>query len=402
LKSKRNKKLFIKISIVVCILLTGVILLTSCVSGMTPVGWSGVAVGSNGTIYMGSKEGRLVSFKPDDMTTIMRAEALKDASAGSGSCLGSTSSTGSCSSGSSSAGGCGGTPAVAIYGTPALSGDLVYIAGYNGKILAYNTSSLQTRWVYPREGYLKPIVSALVISGNFIYFGCSDNNLYALDLTTGDFKWQYATGGEIWASPVVDNGIVFFASFDKKIYALDAVTGSKKWEFTTSATNIATPVALDGAVYVGSLDRTFYCLNQNDGSVLWRYQAENWFWSRPVVYKDIVFAPCMDNRVYGFNAKTGEKVFIYDVEGQVASWPIIVDDRLIVATRNAKLWSLSTDSSKQDKIMVTEIPEDVTCPLSATSSATGPIVYINGPDNNVRMVNLTTRQVAPPISIKTP
>jgi outer membrane protein assembly factor BamB len=400
LNSKRNKKLFVKISIIVCILLTGVILLTSCVSGMTPIGWSGVAVSNDGTVYMGSKEGRLVSFKPNDMSTIMRAEALKEASSGSGSCLGlgGSSSSGSCSSSSSSSGSCGGVPAVAIYGTPALAGDLVYVAGYNGKIIAYNTSSLQTRWVYPREGYLKPIVSALVVSGNFLYFGCSDNNLYALDLATGDFKWQYATGGEIWASPAVDNGMIFFTSFDKKVYALDAVTGKKKWEFATSATNVATPIALDGAVYVGSLDRTFYCLNETDGSVIWRYEADNWFWARPVAYKGFIFAPCMDNKVYGFNAKTGEKVFFYDVEGQVASWPIVVDDRLIVATRNTKLWSLSTDPSKQEKVVINTIPEDVTCPLSAIGS----ILYINGPDNNVRMVNLNTTQVLPPISIKTP
>jgi eukaryotic-like serine/threonine-protein kinase len=395
LNLKRRKNTLFKISALICILLTGVILLTSCVSGMTPIGWSGVAASSNGTIYMGSKEGRLVSFKPDDMTTIMRAEALKDTSANSGSCLGG---------GSSSLGGCGGTPAIAIYGTPALAGDLVYIAGYNGKIYAYNTSSLQVRWVYPREGNLKPIVSALVIAGNFMYFGCSDNNLYALDVATGDFKWKYTTGGEIWATPVVDNGIVFVASFDKKVYALDAGDGTKKWEFATSATNIATPIASDGIVYMGSLDRNFYALDESNGSVKWKYEAdtnnevENWFWARPVAHNGIIFAPCMNNKVYGFDAKTGKIVFNYDVEGQVASWPIIVNDRLIVATRNAKLWSLSTDSSQQEKVFISAIPEEVTSPLSSI----GQIVYINGPDNNVRMVNLNSKQVLPPISIKAP
>jgi eukaryotic-like serine/threonine-protein kinase len=389
LNLKRNKKVLFKISILVCVLLAGVILLTSCVSGMTPVGWSGVAI-NNGTLYMGSKEGRLVSFKPDDLTTTMRAEALKDASSGSGSCLGGGSLGGSS--------GCGGTPAVAIYGTPALAGDLVYIAGYNGKIYAYNNTSLQTRWVYPREGNLKSIVSALVVSGNFIYFGCSDNNFYALDVATGDFKWKFTTGGEIWSSAVADNGLVFFTSFDKKIYALDAASGEKKWEFTTSATNVATPIVSDGIIYVGSLDRKFYALNENDGSLVWKYEADNWFWARPVAYKGIIYAPCMDNKVYGFNAKNGERVFAYDVEGTVASWPIIVDERLIVATQNAKLWSLSTDLKSQDKFVVNTIPEGVTCPLSAIGS----IVYLNGPDNNLRMVNLTTKTVMPPISIKTP
>ena len=372
----------------ICLVFVGIVLLlTSCVSGMTPVGWSGVAIG-NGSIYTGSKEGRLVSFKTSDGSR-MWAETLKDANAGSGSCgLGGSSS--------GAVGGCGGTASVAIYGTPALSGDLVYIAGYNGKIYAYNVASLQPRWVYPREGYLKPIVSAITISGNFLYFGCSDYKLYALDLTTGDFKWEFTTGGEIWASPAVDNGIVFITSFDKKVYALDAATGSKKWEFATSATNIAPPLAMDGIVYVGSLDRNFYALNENDGKLVWKYSADNWFWAKPVAYEGIIYAPCMDNRVYGFDTKTGEKVFNYNVEGQVASWPIIVEKRVIVATQNGKLWSLSTDASVKDQKLAATIPEQVTSPLAAIDTT----VYVNGPDNNIRPYNLSTGGSLSPISIK--
>jgi outer membrane protein assembly factor BamB len=389
LNLKRNKKSLAKISILIAIVLISIFLLTGCVNGMTPVGWSGVAV-SNGTVYMGSKEGRLVSFKPADGTR-MWAEAIKDASAGSGSCalFGGGSSGG--------AGGCSGSvPAVAIYGTPALSGDLVYIAGYNGKIYAYNTSSLQPRWVYPREGNLKPIVSTITISGNLLYFGCTDNKLYALDVVTGDFKWDFSTDGEIWSSPVVDNGMVFITSFDKKVYALDALTGAKKWEFATSATNVAAPVTSDGVIYVGSLDRNFYAINENDGKLSWKYTADNWFWAKPVVHNGIVYAPCMDNKVYGFNAKTGEKVFDYNVEGQVSSWPIVVDSKLIVATQNGKLWSLSTDPLKKDQKIIFTIPEQVTSPLAVMDTT----VYINGPDNNIRPFNLTTEVALSPISIK--
>jgi eukaryotic-like serine/threonine-protein kinase len=385
LKSVSNKKLLIKISVIICLLLVGVFLLTGCVRGMTPVGWSGVAT-NNGILYTGSQEGRLVSFNPADGTR-MWAEALKTESSGSGSCLGGS---------SGSVGGCGGAAFVAIYGTPVVSGDLVYIAGYNGKIYAYNLSSLQPRWVYPREGNLKPIISSIVISGNYLYFGCTDNNLYALDVVTGDFKWEFSTGGEIWSSPVVDNGMIFISSFDKKVYALDAVTGSKKWEFVTTATNVATPVTLDGVIYAGSLDRNLYALNESDGKLLWKYTADSWFWARPIASDGFIFAPCMDNHVYGFNAKTGEKIFNYNVEGQVSSWPVIVDKRLIVATQNGKLWSLSTDSSKIDQKLAATIPEQVTSPLAAVDTT----VYINGPDNNIRPFNLSTGTALSPVSIK--
>jgi eukaryotic-like serine/threonine-protein kinase len=410
LNFKWHSKSYTKLIILVSVLLASVVLLTSCVSGMTPVGWSGVTI-KNGVVYTCSKEGRLVTYNPADGSR-MWAEALKSTTSGSGSCsLGGGTSSG--------AGGCGGgTPAIAIYGTPALAGDLVYIAGYNGKIYAYNDASLQPRWVYPREGNLSPIVSSIVISGNLLYFGCTDKKLYALDVTTGDFKWEFLTDGEIWASPAVDNGMVFITSFDKKVYALDAVTGVKKWEFNTSATNIATPVAFEGILYVGSLDRNLYALNENDGSVAWKYTADNWFWSKPVIYNGFVFAPCLDNKVYGFNVKTGEKKFEYNVEGQTSSWPIVADSRpivegqtsqptvadtrLIVATQNGKLWSLSTDPANtvDKQLNLGTIPEQVTAPLASVRTAAGTIIYVNGPDNNLRLFNLTTKASLPSISIK--
>jgi eukaryotic-like serine/threonine-protein kinase len=393
LNLKRNKKSLVKLSIIVCLLLTGILVLTSCVSGMQPIGWSGVTV-SNGVVYTGSKEGRLVTYKPADGSR-MWTEALKDSSAGSGSCLGGGSTT--------SSGGCGTVAAVAIYGSPVVSGDLVYIAGYNGKIYSYNTNSLQPRWVYPREGNLKPIVSGLTIDNSQIYFGCSDNYLYALDLLTGDFKWKFATEGEIWATPAVDNGKVFLSSFDKKIYAVDAASGKLIWSVATGATNVSTPITLDGIVYVGSLDRYFYALNENDGSVVWKKNpGENWFWTKPVAYKGIIYAPCMNGQVYGLDAKTGDTIFDYDTEGSVASCPVIVNGRLIVATKNKNLWSLSTDPAVKDRIKLTDIPEEVTAPLAAMDN----IIYINGPDNSVRPYKLednkSTVAVLSPISIKYP
>src|SRR4030042_203839 len=105
----KNKRLLIKISILVVILLGVLLALSGCIRGMTPIGWSGVAV-ANGTGYTGSKEGRLGS------------------------------------------------------------GNLVFLAGYNGKVYAYAADTLQQRWVYPPEGNLRPIISSVVISASTLYF----------------------------------------------------------------------------------------------------------------------------------------------------------------------------------------------------------------------------------------
>ncbi len=48
--------------------------------------------------------------------------------------------------------------------------------------------------------------------------------MYALDATTGDVRWSYRTGNEIFSSPVVSGNIVYIGSEDGKLYALN--TGS--------------------------------------------------------------------------------------------------------------------------------------------------------------------------------
>ena len=376
LNLKRKRKLYFKIAIIGAFILVGIALLTGCVQGMQPVGWSGIAINDNGTAYTGSKEGRLVAVNLNNNTVTARAEPLKAPASGGTSCT---------SGGGSLGGACGGsTPAVAIYGTPVSAntagfGNLVYIAGYNGKVFAYDASSLQQRWVFPVDGNLKPIVSSIFIADGTLYFGCTDSNLYALDTTTGALKWQFATEGEIWSSPIVDNNIVFIASFDKNIYAVDAATGKEKWRFTTGANNVSTPLAVNGTLYIGSLDRNLYALNEADGKFIWKFTGGNWFWARPLLAGGVIYAPCLDSKIYVLDAKSGNRVASFDAGGQVASWPVLIDSQVIAATTNGKLLGLDTTSTASGVRQIATIPENVTAPLSVFSNK----IYINGPDNNI-------------------
>ena len=46
-------------------------------------------------------------------------------------------------------------------------------------------------------------------------------------------KWTFKTGDAIKGSPVIASGMVFVGSYDKKFYAVDLKSGEKRWEFTT-------------------------------------------------------------------------------------------------------------------------------------------------------------------------
>lgn len=106
------------------------------------------------------------------------------------------------------------------------------------------------------EGHLEPVFDA-------IENGIGNGSIIALDLKTGNVKWEYKTDFPTWASPLVTNGLVFsgrvtatgkpypYSAFGQPtdsplissgiLLALDADTGKKLWEF-----NVGAPVGIGG------------------------------------------------------------------------------------------------------------------------------------------------------------
>ena len=372
---KLNKTKIGLIAILVAIILAIGLFGSGCVSGMAPIGWSGGTV-ANGILYVGF-EGRLEAVNLTDNSPPQPAEALK-----------TVTQTGmfGCSGGL----GCGTTTStVQIYGAPAVSDNLVYVAGYNGRIYAYNTSNLATRWVYPRDDFLRDdknnvvsIVGGIVAAQGNLYFDGSDGKVYALDAVTGDYKWDFQTGDKktvdkIWGTPAVEDGTLYIGSFDKKLYAIDAATGKEKWDkpFETQGAIIATPLVYNGVVYIGSFDKYLYAIDAITGKEMWKFPGENWFWAQPVIVDGTVYAGCLDGFVYAIDIATGKGVdkFIdtatgegidkVDLKSPVPSQPVILDKYIVFASRDGIIYKI--DSVSREFTTVTNLKMNVDGPLTA-------------------------------------
>jgi outer membrane protein assembly factor BamB len=362
-----------------------------CVQGLQSIGWSGGAV-SDGVLFVGSKEGRLVVVDLADESR-QWAEPLKESAQTSG-LFGCSPAYG---------GGCGGgSSGVAIYGTPAIAGEFVYIAGYSGKVYAYTKDTLAMRWVYPREGYLDPIVGGVVVDQEKIFFGGSDGNVYALDAVTGDKIWEFPTGDKIWSTPAVSDGTVYIGSFDKKLHALNAADGSKKWEFEAEGSIVSTPLVNNGTVYIGSFDRHLYAVDTTTGKQIWQFPAteddenkpENWFWAKPVLYDDTIYAACLDDKVYALQAATGDKVTEFDLGSPVSSAPVVDNGTIIFTSRDGIVYAVGTVSNEVKQLA--EIEEEVYGPLCINDG----VVYIHTQDLTLHRINATTGAVLRSVSLK--
>ena len=291
---------------------------------------------------------------------------------------------------SRSAGGFGCAPAsggLAVYGNPAVDGDLVYIGGYDGRVYAISSSTRLSKEKYLDENDPQPIIGGAVVSQGKLYIGSSDGKVYALGTTSLDNEWDspFETGDKIWASPAIDEGTLYIGSFDKKLYALNAADGSKRWEFKTEGAIVSTPLIYNDTVYIGSFDRYFYAIDATDGRLRWKFMGTNWFWAKAVAHNNIIYAPCLDGKVYVLDAESGREVVdAIDLGSPVSSSPVLVDDLLIIASEEGKLYSLDTINNQVKQLA--DLAVRVYAPLSASDG----MVYIHTEKNTLHAMDVQT------------
>ena len=380
------KKSIIKILLVVTVMLTVGLGISGCISGITAAGWSGGTVSGN-TLYVGTRYGQLAAVNLTDGSRVFSQQVK----------MASTSSYLSCACGTSSA-------PVAIYGNPVSAGDLVYFAGYNGKIYAYYTNSLNgtDAWEYPRGAdLLKPFVGGIAYSNGVLYIGDSNGKVYALDAVKGVEIWSVAPEGKksnekIWSTPAVSGNTLYIGSFDKKMYALNTADGSKKWEFTTNGPIMATPVINNGTLFFGSLDRNLYALNAADGKEKWHVMAKNWFWTEPVIVNNTVYVGSLDGYIYVLNADTGAQIAAVNLKNPLASQPVVVDTSIIFATTKGVVYSLDTATNQAAQLA------DFKMAIDGALAAANGIVYFQTPDFALQRVNVASGSVLPAISLRGP
>jgi len=149
---------------------------------------SSPAIGSDGTIYVGSNDNKLYAIDWDKGTQEWAYET-------------------------------GG----AITSSPAIANDETIFVGSNDRNLYAITPTGIRLWVSIAPD--NAITSSPAIGADgFIYFGSDDTKLYAVNPNNGIAKWSFSTEGPVKSSPAIvadgTAGIIYVGSEDKKLYAV--------------------------------------------------------------------------------------------------------------------------------------------------------------------------------------
>jgi len=180
------------------------------------------AIGPEGTVYVGSSEGKVYAINPN------------------GTLRWSYTTGGNVES----------PPTIGPGGT-------VYVGSNDGKLYAINPNGT-LKWSYTTGGNV--VSSPAIDSDGIIYFGSDDNNIYSI-YPYGNMKWKYSTDGRVRSSPSIGNdGMIYVGSADDNLYVINP-DGTEKGNSTTGGDVYSSPaIGKDDTVYVGSSDGNLYAI----------------------------------------------------------------------------------------------------------------------------------------------
>lgn len=279
-----------------------------------------------------------------------------------------------------------------IYGTPAVAGDTVILAGYNGKVYALKLADGTPIWKQPFDTK-SAIVGNVAIDNGVAYVGNSDGNLYAINVGDGTAKWNkpFKAGDRIWSAPVVNNGVIYVTSMDRHVYALNEADGAQIWKNSDSGGAITSTPSLDaGHLYFGAFDKHLYALDtQQNGAKLWQSSpaADNWLWGHPLVQSGMVYTGSLAGTVYGVNADDGKVQWQQKLGTSIRGRPALAQGVLVVADRNGRVEGYDPASGAPKWTKPTELGSHALGDLVAQSDGSV-LVQTDGGSSGTQLVSI--------------
>ena len=322
---------------------------------------SSPAIGPDGTIYVGSDDGKVYAVQPDGT----KKWEFKTGGAVSSS------------------------PVVGYFG-----GVLrIYVGSEDKKVYAIDSDGKE-QWNFETGGIISS--SPAISNSGIIYVGSEDNKVYAIkvDGTAEGGGWPFVTEGKVTSSPAVgSDGTIYVGSHDHKLYAIKS-TGKQKWVFSTPTAAISSSPAIgsDGTIYVGSGDKNVYAIDPDNGEIKdgWPFQTGGEVLSSPAIGTDgIIFVGSGDAKLYAIKSDGTQSWGLRCADEAIRSSPAIGSDGTIyVGSDDGRLYAIKSDGTEKWEFVTGD---------KVSSSPTigfGGDIYVGSEDSKLYAIESGSTQLA--------
>ncbi len=258
---------------------------------------------------------------------------------------------------------------VPIHGAPTVSGSRVFVVDVENQMFAFDVNTGLQDWSY--RGIPEPArimrASSPAVTGDTVIAPFSSGELIALRASTGQSLWTQVLSRttrtsalseirDIAGRPVISRGVVYAISHAGQMAALDVRSGQPKWQLPVSGVNAPLPVG--DVVYVVSKTGELTVVNRESGQVYWtrdlnaeRSRKEGGFlgffdrtvtpkWSGPLLASNRLVLVNSDGELVAFDPKTGAQTASVRLGGAAYIAPAAYNGALYVLTDRGVLVSI--------------------------------------------------------------
>lgn len=221
-----------------------------------------------------------------------------------------------------------------IHGAPTVVGNRVYAIDVDSQLFAFDVNTGAQAWAY--RGIAEPArimrASSPAVSGDTVIAPFSSGELVAVRAANGQAVWQQVLSRtsrtsalsevrDVAGRPVISRGVIYGVSHSGLLSALDLRSGQPKWQLPVTGVNAPLPVG--DVVYVVSKSGQLIVANRDTGQIYWtrelnegRERNEGGFlgffdrqvrpsWSGPILASNRLVMVNSFGEAVAFDPKTG-------------------------------------------------------------------------------------------------
>lgn len=240
-----------------------------------------------------------------------------------------------------------------VISAPQVAGGIVVVRSGDGRIAGLNATDGKRRWLYEHTVPALAVRSqaGVLIRHGVVYAGFAAGKLVALDLASGNAKWEAAVSqprgnteleriSDITSLPEVDDEQVCAVSFQGRIGCFDLAQGNLMWSRDISSDKGMS--LLRKYLYVTDAQGAILAMDKGTGASVWK--NDQLFMRRtttPDALEKYIVAGDYQGYVYAFRRDDGSLAARIKTDGSpILSAPVEADDALLVQTRDGGLYSI--------------------------------------------------------------
>ena len=240
---------------------------------------------------------------------------------------------------------------------PAVAGNRVFAASYDGVVVAFDTATGSTVW---QAATGLPISAGVGLSADLVLFGTEEGEVVALDRGTGNPIWQVPVPSEVLAVPKVDEGVVVVRTIDGSFTGLDVADGNRLWLYAQpvpalTLRGLAAPVLARGVAIAGLDTGKLMVLSLSDGRLVWdrtvapprgRTELDRLvdIDAEPQLIDNALYVSAYQGNVAAIDLQTGETEWRHELSSHAG---LDVDDqRVYVTDDDDVIWALDRNSGE--------------------------------------------------------